>query len=64
LTGFSFSFPDGNPSHGILTAQFAVAGIDRADDSGTLNLTLSATTGTADVRGRAFYAWSSWVFRA
>jgi hypothetical protein len=42
LNGFTFTFPDGNPSKGILTAQFVITGIDRADDSGTLNLTLSA----------------------
>jgi hypothetical protein len=42
LNGFTFAFPDGNPSNGILTAQFVIASINRADDSGTLNLTLSA----------------------
>jgi hypothetical protein len=43
LTGFTFANANANnPSSFILTAQFLIASVDRADDSGTLNLTLSA----------------------
>jgi hypothetical protein len=41
MPGFTFTHVNGNPSSDTLTAQFFVAGINRADDFGTLNLTLS-----------------------
>jgi hypothetical protein len=42
LPGFTFTLPGGDPFRGILTAQFSIAGINVADDTGSLNLTLSA----------------------
>jgi hypothetical protein len=43
IPGFSFTYVSGSPSSDILTASFLVAGINRADDSGTLALTLQTT---------------------
>jgi hypothetical protein len=43
LPGFTFTHVNGNPSSDTLTAQFLVAGINRADDTGTLDLTLRST---------------------
>jgi hypothetical protein len=43
IPGFSFTYVSGSPSSDVLTASFLVAGINRADDSGALTLTLQTT---------------------
>jgi hypothetical protein len=43
MPGFTFTHVNGNPSSDTLTAQFFVAGINTADDTGTLDLTLRST---------------------
>jgi hypothetical protein len=43
LPGFTFNHVNGNPPSDTLTAQFVIASINRADDSGSLDLTLRST---------------------
>jgi hypothetical protein len=43
MPGFTFAHVNGNPSSDTLTAQFFIAGINTADDTGTLDLTLRNT---------------------
>src|ERR1700684_2006963 len=43
MPGFTFTHVNGNPSSDILTAQFLIAGVNTADDTGTLDLTLRST---------------------
>jgi hypothetical protein len=43
MSGFTFTHVNGNPSSDTLTAQFLIAGVNTADDTGTLDLTLRST---------------------
>jgi hypothetical protein len=43
MPGFTFTHVNGNPSSDTLTAQFLIAGVNTADDTGTLDLTLRST---------------------
>jgi hypothetical protein len=43
MPGFTFTHVNGNPSSDIFTAQFLIAGVNTADDTGTLDLTLRST---------------------
>jgi len=52
--GFSFTYVNGSPSSDTLTAQFSVAGVNIADDSGRLTLTLQPTEVFGGVRRSLF----------
>jgi hypothetical protein len=43
MPGFTFTHVNGDPSSDTLTAQFLIAGVNTADDTGTLDLTLRST---------------------
>jgi hypothetical protein len=43
MPGFTFTHVNGNPSSDTLTAQFLIAGVNTADDTGRLDLTLRST---------------------